>query len=60
MRTFLSIVILTATLWFAIANAAAVTLHLLLWDVTVSLALLAGIVFLLGFLLGILRLMPGF
>ena len=46
--------------WFAIANAAAVTLHLLLWDVTVSLALLAGIVFLLGFLLGILRLMPGF
>jgi len=59
MRTFLSITIVGMVLWFGLANAAPATIHILVWDVTASLALVIGVAFLLGFLLGVLRLMPG-
>jgi uncharacterized integral membrane protein len=59
MRTFFSIVIAAVVLWFAIANAAAVTVHLLFWKINASLALVIGGSFILGFLLGVLRLAPG-
>jgi uncharacterized membrane protein YciS (DUF1049 family) len=60
MRTFFGLFIVAAVVWFAIANAAPVTVHVFLWDVTGSLALVVGVMFLLGFVLGVLRLAPGF
>lgn len=60
MRTALSIIIVLGVLWFAIANAAVITVHLFIWDVTASLALIVAVSALLGFLLGILRLTPRF
>lgn len=59
MRTIFTIIILGGVIWFAIGNAEAVTLKLFLWEYSVSLALIVGICFLLGFILGVLRLAPG-
>jgi len=55
----LSVLILGAVLWFAVANASVVTINLIFWDFTASLAVIVGVVFLLGFFLGVLRLAPG-
>lgn len=60
MRTLLIIGIASAVLWFAIANASTITLNLFIWNVDISLALFTGITLLIGFLLGVLRLAPGF
>jgi lipopolysaccharide assembly protein A len=60
MRTFLSLALVALVLWFAAENATTVALDLFLWDINVSLALIVGVAFLLGFLLGVLRLAPGF
>ena len=59
MRTLFSIIILGGVIWFAIGNAEAVTLKLFLWEYSVSLALIVGVCFLLGFIIGLLRLAPG-
>ncbi len=60
MQTLSTIVIVAAVLWFALTNAGAVTLTILVWDVSASLALVVGVSFLLGFLLGLVRLFPSF
>ena len=59
MRTIFTIIILGGVTWFSISNASAVTLRLFLWEYSVSLALIVVVSFLLGFILGILRLAPG-
>jgi uncharacterized integral membrane protein len=59
MRTIFTIIILAGVTWFAIGNAEAVTLKLFLWEYSVSLALIVVISFILGFILGLLRLAPG-
>lgn len=59
MKTFFTIIILGSVIWFAIGNAEDVTLKLFLWEYSVSLALIVGVCFLLGFILGLLRLAPG-
>jgi uncharacterized membrane protein YciS (DUF1049 family) len=59
-RGIISILIIGAVLWFAVANASVVTINLIFWEVSASIALVVGIVFVLGFLLGVLRLAPGF
>jgi uncharacterized integral membrane protein len=59
MHTFFSLIIVVVVLWFAIANAATVTVHLFFWDINASLALVIGCTFILGFLLGVIRLAPG-
>ena len=60
MRSALTVLILIAVLWFAVTNAPLVVVHLFFWTVQASLALVVGITFLLGFLLGVLHLAPGF
>jgi uncharacterized integral membrane protein len=58
MQTLLSLIIIAAVLWFAITNAAAITVNVFLWEINASLALVIAGAFLLGFLLGVLRLAP--
>ena len=60
MRTIISVLIIGAVLWFAIANAAVVDLKLFVWDLNASLAIVIAVAFFLGFFLGILYLAPSY
>ena len=60
MRTIFSIIILIAVVWLALSNSHVVSVKLFFWDYSLSFAIIVGVSFLLGFLLGVLRLAPGF
>ena len=57
-RTITSGLILFAIIWFAVSNAAAVTLNVFFWNVSVSAAFVIFITFLVGFVFGVLRVAP--
>lgn len=54
------LIVAVGVLWFAITNTQEITVDLFLWYVTAPLALIIGITFISGFLVGIAQLLPGF
>lgn len=60
MRAISTIIVCALVLWFAVANAASITVRLFFWQVEASLALVIGVTFLIGFLLGVWYLAPGY
>lgn len=59
MNTVIFFIVLALATWFAITNAEAVEIDLFLWRFDISLAVIVGVSFVLGFFLGVLRVMPG-
>ena len=59
MKTFLFLGVIASVLWLAVTNVATITLHFFAWDISASVALIIFITFLLGFLIGMLKTIPG-
>ncbi|PIR68377.1 hypothetical protein COU49_01515 [Candidatus Nomurabacteria bacterium CG10_big_fil_rev_8_21_14_0_10_35_16] len=60
MLTALVTIIIMGILWFVFTNTGVVTVQLFLWNVSASLALVISVTFLMGFIFGMIRLVPGF
>ncbi|MEK7613468.1 MAG: lipopolysaccharide assembly protein LapA domain-containing protein [Patescibacteria group bacterium] len=54
------LIVAVGVLWFAITNTQEITVDVFLWYVTAPLALIIGITFISGFLVGFAQLLPGF
>ena len=58
MRTIISGIIVFATAWFAVTNAAPVNINAFFWNIDMSAAVVVLGAFALGFVLGVVRVAP--
>lgn len=59
MNIFSFLVVIALVLWLAVTNVTTITLHFFAWEISASVALIIFITFVLGYLIGVLRAVPG-